>query len=102
MEALWYSLILVPFVAVPFLCWNYRRKQFARDQFSGTRLESMVKEAMSPAEATPAQAAVSAPTGTVIPIAPKNSYYERRANVQDPAPIVLFLLPRQCQADLKY
>jgi len=99
MEALWYLLILAPFLAVPILWWNYRRKQFARDQVSGTRWESMVKEAMNPAEATPAPAAVSAPTGTVISIAPQTSRYERRGRVLDPAQTVLFLLLRQCLAD---
>lgn len=99
MVALWYLLVLAPFIALPILWWNYRRKAAARERDSGARWESLVKETVNPPAATPA------PSSTPVP-APANPHpqaivagYVQRERVLDPSQTVLYYLLKNCLAD---
>ncbi|MGA0024092.1 MAG: DUF2726 domain-containing protein [Burkholderiales bacterium] len=98
MVALWYLLVLAPFIAIPILWWNYRRRQAAREQVVGARWQSLVKEAVaspagSAAEPQPAAAVVAAP----VPAAA--AHYAPAERVLDPAQTVLYYLLKNCLSD---
>lgn len=98
MVALWYLLVLAPFIAIPILWWNYRRKQAAREQVAGARWQSLVKEAAaspagSAAEPQPAAAIVAAPVPAAV------AHYAPAERVLDPAQTVLYYLLKNCLSD---
>lgn len=100
MVALWYLLMLAPFIAILVLWWNYRRKQAAREQVSGARWQSLVKEAVAPpaggiAEPQPAATIVAAAEPAPAAVA----QYGPAERVLDPAQTVLYYLLKNCLTD---
>jgi len=100
MVALWYLLILAPFIAIPVIWWNYRRKQLAREQVSGERWQSMLKETTTPPPGgAPKAEPAAAPVLKVVPAAATAARYQPRERVLDPAQTVLYYLLKNCLAD---
>ncbi len=82
MTALWYLLVLAPFVAIPILWWGYRRKMAERDSRSDARWQEVViKPAANPEPASPIAAAQ-----------PAFAVYVCRKRLLDPAQTVLYYL----------
>ena len=82
MVALWYLLVLAPFVAIPILWWNYRRKVAEREYVAGARWESL---------------AIAAKTGVVAadtsqPVPAVQPRYARRERLLDPVQTLLYYL----------
>lgn len=91
MVAIWYLLVLAPFVAIPVLWWNYRRKIRQRESASGARWERLVNTAKAdPAGLREAMPSV-APAVAVVAAVPR---YARRARALDPAETVVYYLLR--------
>lgn len=82
MEAIWYLLVLAPFIAVPILWWNYRRKVAEREDLSGARWDKLVVTAQNGESAGAGNAAGS----------PAPARYQRRSRMLDPAQTVLYYL----------
>ena len=82
MVALWYLLVLAPFVAIPILWWNYRRKVAEREYAAGARWESLAIAARTGAAA----ADTSQPAPAV------QARYARRERLLDPVQTLLYYL----------
>jgi hypothetical protein len=85
MVAIWYLLILAPFIAIPILWWNYRRKIALKEELSGARWEQFISTAKS--TEVPAAAATLAPG------------YQRRERILDAGQTLVYLLLKQGMAD---
>lgn len=83
MVAIWYLLVLAPFIAIPILWWNYRRKVAQREDLSGVRWGQLVNAATADAGTMPA-----APQ----PLPAVQGRYVRRDRLLDPAQTVLYYL----------
>jgi len=87
MVALWYLLILAPFIALPILWWNYRRKQAARERLAGERWQQIIsKPAAGDENAVAAASAPMAPTPQL--------QYRRRERLLDPSRTLMYYLLR--------
>lgn len=93
MVAIWYLLVLAPFVAIPILWWNYRRKTAQRDDWSGARWNQMVSEA----QAGVGEAGNEGRQAAVTPAA--QPAYVRRERLLDPAHTLLFFLLKNALPD---
>ncbi len=82
MVAIWYLLILAPFIAIPILWWNYRRKVALREELSGIRWGQLVSTAKTP-EVPP----------TPLP------GYRRRERLLDAGQTLVYLLLKQGMPD---
>jgi hypothetical protein len=83
MIALWYLLVLAPFVAVPILWWNYRRKVAEREHVASARwgnLASAARTGATVAEDPPQPAPAVQPR------------YARRERLLDPVQTLLYYL----------
>lgn len=87
MEALWYLLVLAPFVAIPILWWSYRSKHAAREVFADERWQKLVGTATADPAMVPAQ-----------PVA-VSAAYAARARTLDPAQTVLYYLLKNSLPD---
>jgi len=96
MAAIWYLLVLAPFIVIPVVWWSYRRKFVAREQIADARWQKLVNAARAdpaPAEQTTAvvtavaAAAAAAPASAAAPAG-----YTRKARALDPAQTVLYHL----------
>lgn len=92
MTAIWYLLVLAPFVAIPILWWNYRRKIAARDRISDARWHKLV----STATAEPAAALAAGPATAA---ATRRTGFAQRGRVLDPAQTVLYYLLKNSLPD---
>lgn len=90
MVALWYLLVLAPFIAIPILWWNYRRKQAAREQMAGERWRKIVSKSTNEEGAPEAVAPVQPPSATPVP----QMHYQRRDRLLDPAQTLMYYLLR--------
>lgn len=88
MVAIWYLLVLAPFIAIPVLWWNHRRKAAERAQEADARWRQLVGGAGTAAAASPA----AAPAGG-------NAAYARRLRTLDPVESLLYLLLKSRLAD---
>lgn len=98
MVALWYALVLAPFVAIPFFWWSYQRKQAARERLANERWQSVVQNAdKGAADATDPGPAVN-PAAAVTRATPSASTsgtaFQRRERVLGPAETLAFYLLR--------
>ncbi len=91
MTAIWYLLVLAPFIVIPILWWSYRRKIAERESLADARWQKLV----SAAKAEPATAQTLAPSSPVA----ADSGYVRRVRTLDPAQTVLFYLLKNSLAD---
>ncbi len=84
MTAIWYLLVLAPFIVIPILWWSHRRKAAERDSAADARWRELV----SAAKADPAV------TQTATPVTPTaaRAGYARRARTLDPVQTVLYYL----------
>lgn len=84
MTAIWYLLVLAPFIVIPILWWQHRRKAAERDSIADARWQKLV----SAAKADPVL------TQTVTPAAPVavRAGYARRARTLDPVQTVFYYL----------
>ncbi|MBX3663061.1 MAG: DUF2726 domain-containing protein [Burkholderiales bacterium] len=82
MVAIWYLLILAPFIAIPILWWNYRRKVALREELSGARWQQLVGTAKVADTPAPASAA-----------------YRRRERLLDAGQTLVYLLLKQGMPD---
>ena len=99
MVALWYALVLAPFIAIPIFWWSYQRKQAARERLAHERWHSVVQGAGkdSSGAAIP-QSAVD----TVKPVPQNglpasmagNNVFQRRERMLDPAETLAYYLLR--------
>lgn len=88
MTAIWYLLVLAPFIAIPVLWWSYRRKAAARESMADARWQKLV----SAAKADPAAAA---PAGVLE----TRAAYMRRVRTLDPVQTVLYYLLKNSLPD---
>ncbi len=96
MVAIWYLLVLAPFIAVPLLWWNYRRKIRQRESASGARWARLVNTAKAePAGRLDALPAAT-PAGAGVAGAPR---YTRRARALDPTETVVYYLLKNALPD---
>jgi hypothetical protein len=86
MEAIWYLLVLAPFLAIPILWWNYRRQVAVREDTSGARWGQLV----SAAKAASANSTGNAESPAAVPA--EQGRYVRRDRLLDPAQTVLYYL----------
>lgn len=86
MVALWYLLILAPFIAVPILWWNYRRKQAARERLAGERWQQIISKPAAGGE--DAAALAQAPVAQ----APQLQYRRRERLLDPPRTLMYYLL----------
>lgn len=86
MVAIWYLLVLAPFIAIPILWWSYRRRIAARDSVADVRWQKLVSTAN--VDTLSAQAAVAAHGG-----------YARRPRTLDPVQTVLYYLLKNSLPD---
>ena len=87
MVAIWYLLVLAPFITIPILWWHYRRKVAERESTTDARWQKLVGTATvdsAAASATP----VAGPAG-----------YARRSRTLDPAQTVLYYLLKNSLPD---
>ncbi len=91
MVAIWYLLMLAPFIAIPVLWWNYRRRIAARDSFADLRLQKLVSH---PAEEPAVPLGIPPAAAAASPAA-----YVRRARTLDPAQTVLYYLLKNSLPD---
>ncbi|MBY0270895.1 MAG: DUF2726 domain-containing protein [Burkholderiales bacterium] len=89
MTAIWYLLVLAPFIAIPVLWWSYRRKVAARESVADARWQKLV----SAARADPAAAA------TAVAALETRAAYLRRARTLDPVQTVLYYLLKNSLPD---
>lgn len=88
MVALWYLLILAPFIAVPILWWAYRRRQAERERLASERWQQIVSK---PAAADDNAVAASAQA----PVAQSPQLqYRRRERLLDPSRTLMYYLLR--------
>lgn len=92
MTAIWYLLVLAPFIVIPVLWWSYRRKVAARQSAADDRWQKLV----SAAKADPAAMQTAAPAQ--LPVTARASYV-RRARTLDPAQTVLYYLLKNSLPD---
>jgi hypothetical protein len=85
MVAIWYLLILAPFIAIPILWWNYRRKVALKEGLSGARWEQLVSTARVAEEPVP-------------PLTPALGY-RRRERLLDAGQTLVYLLLKQGMPD---
>jgi len=85
MTAIWYLLILAPFIAIPILWWSYRRKMAERDSLSDARWQKMVGSTKAD------MALASGAAELTTPPAPRPGF-ARRERLLDPAQTVLYYL----------
>ena len=90
MVAIWYLLVLAPFIVIPVVWWHHRRKAAERDSAADARLQKLVSAAkLDPAAVqTAAPATLLAATG-----------YVRRSRTLDPVQTVLFYLLKNSLPD---
>lgn len=84
MVAIWYLLVLAPFIAIPILWWSYRRKVAARESIADARWQKLV----SAAKADPAVTQTTMPSTAVA----ARTGYAPRARTLDPVQTVLYYL----------
>ncbi|MDP1536893.1 MAG: DUF2726 domain-containing protein [Burkholderiales bacterium] len=84
MEAIWYLLVLAPFLAIPILWWNYRRQVAVREDTSGARWGQLVSAART--------ASANSTGNAELPAAVPQGRYVRRDRLLDPAQTVLYYL----------
>lgn len=89
MTAIWYLLVLAPFIAIPVLWWSYRRKVAARESVADARWQKLV----SAARADPAAAA------TAVAALETRAAYLCRARTLDPVQTVLYYLLKNSLPD---
>lgn len=89
MVAIWYLLVLAPFIAIPVIWWNYRRKHAMRESLARARLEEIINRPAQNAAAAPNISAHS-PSGDAAAAA--DVRYTRRERLLDPAETVVYLL----------
>jgi hypothetical protein len=89
MVAIWYLLVLAPFIAIPVLWWAYRRRVAERESIADARWQKMVSTAQAePVAAQPMAAPVTVHTG-----------YTRRSRTLDPVQTVLYYLLKNSLPD---
>lgn len=84
MTAIWYLLVLAPFVVIPILWWHHRRKAAERDRAADARWQKLV----SAAKADPAATQTAMPATAMA----ARTGYARRARTLDPVQTVLYYL----------
>lgn len=91
MTAIWYLLVLAPFIVIPVLWWNHRRKTAERNSIADDKWQKLI----SAAKADPAVAQMAA---LAMPV-PARAGYARRARTLDPAQTVLYYLLKNSLPD---
>jgi hypothetical protein len=91
MTAIWYLLVLAPFIVIPILWWSYRRKIAERESAADDRWQKLVSAAKTDSAAMPTAA-------PVVPVA-AHAGYSRRVRTLDPAQTVLYYLLKSSLAD---
>lgn len=86
MVAIWYLLVLAPFIAIPILLWHFRRKTAERESIADARWQKLVSNSAVDSAAPLAPAPVLAP-------------YARRSRMLDPAETVLYYLLKNSLPD---
>lgn len=84
MVAIWYLLVLAPFIVIPILWWQHRRKAAERENAAGARWEKLVSAAK-------ADSAVTQTTMPATAVAARTGYVPR-ARTLDPVQTVLYYL----------
>jgi len=93
MAAIWYLLVLAPFIVIPVVWWSYRRKFVAREQIADARWQKLVNAARAdPAPAEQTTAVVTAVAAAAPASAAAPAGYTRKARALDPAQTVLYHL----------
>ncbi len=95
MAAIWYLLVLAPFIVIPVVWWSYRRKFVAREQIADARWQKLVNAARAdpaPAEQMTAVVTAVAAAAPASAAAPAPAGYTRKARALDPAQTVLYHL----------
>lgn len=86
MVAIWYLLVLAPFIAIPILLWHFRRKTAERESIADARWQKLVSNSAVDSAAPLAPAPVLAA-------------YARRSRTLDPAETVLYYLLKNSLPD---
>lgn len=96
MVALWYLLVLAPFIAIPILWWHYRRKQAARERMASERWQKIVSNSAGVEQAVAGTAAPiqASPSGQTL-----QAPYQRRDRLLDPAHTLMYYLLRTALAE---
>jgi hypothetical protein len=87
MVAIWYLLVLAPFIAIPILWWHFRRRAAERESMADARWQKLVSTATADSAAAPASVAA----GLAV--------YTRRSRTLDPAQTVLYYLLKNSLPD---
>ena len=103
MIAIWYLLVLAPFVAIPIFWWMYRNKVRQRESESGARWEQFANAAktggLNGATAVPAAAPVTAAGMVAAAAATTAPQFARRTRTLDAAQTVLYYLLKNALPD---
>lgn len=91
MTAIWYLLVLAPFIVIPILWWNHRRKTAERDSIADARWQKL----LSTSRADPAATQTAALAMPVL----AHTGYARRARTLDPVQTVLYYLLKNSLPD---
>lgn len=109
--ALWYGLMLMPFIAFAVLWWNYRRKQAARNQMADLRWKEIVAKPQAasgtgdvtptepPASLRPVGGSVASATTAIKPGLVAAARYEARARVLNNGEVLMLQLLRHALPD---
>jgi len=92
MVAIWYLLVLAPFVAIPILWWNYRRKIALRESSSRARWTQMVHAPASEGSGISASELAVASPGPTRSVTTVAARCVRRERVLDPMETLVFRL----------
>jgi hypothetical protein len=84
MTAIWYLLVLAPFIVIPIAWWSHRRKTAERNSVADVKWQKLI----SAAKADPAATQTAA---LAMPVAARAGY-ARRARTLDPVQTVLYYL----------
>jgi len=103
MVAIWYLLVLAPFIAVPILWWSYRNKVRQQESESGARWERFASSAkadgLDGAAAAPAATPVSAAAIVAAAAATAAPQFTRRARTLDAVQTVVYYLLKTALPD---
>lgn len=113
MVALWYGLMLLPFVVFVVLWWNYRRKQAAREQLADLRWKELAAKppaafgALASANSVPvatspivrSDSGAAGGVATVQAVLPSGARFEARARVLDAVEVLMLQLLRHALPD---
>jgi len=103
MVAIWYLLVLAPFIAIPILWWSYRNKVRQQESESGARWERFASAAkadgLDGATAAAAKVPVSAAGMVAAAAAATTPQFARRARTLDAVQTVLYYLLKNALPD---